>query len=324
MPIHSAGYRAWEGSRVPVLARWAAIASTGIRRTSKSKWLRRMMFLAVLPTLFLSAPFFVFEQAVRDPRMARRLSGILNGLPQTGVIADVVAANIAHATPEQVEALRHKTWSYLLLTLFRYPQATLMVLVIGIAAPPLIAHDIRSRAFLIYFSKPITRLEYVLGKMGTVTFFLAMITTLPAMLLYAAGVMLSPSPAVMLSTWDLPLRILLASVVLILPTTSMALMFSSMTTESRYAGFAWFAVWIFGMVTFSSVMAFTAGSVEGLVEPGWRTLVSPYHTLGVVQAWVFGLSTEQAAVAPSIALLALVTVASLTILFHRVTLPMRA
>jgi hypothetical protein len=151
-----------------------------------------------------------------------------------------------------------------------------------------------------------------------------MITTLPAFVLYIAGVMLSPSLSVVLETWDLPLRILVASIVLSLPTASMALMFSSMTTESRYAAFAWFAVWILGNVAFSTVMAFAVAAQRDVVEPGWRTMLSPYHTLGVVQAWIFDLEPPGAAVAPSMVALVAITIGSLILLFHRVSLPIRA
>ncbi len=59
---------------------------------------------------------------------------------------------------------RHEVWSLLLMTFFRYPQAVLMVLLVGMIAPPLISQDFRSRAFLLYFSRPITPVEYVFGK----------------------------------------------------------------------------------------------------------------------------------------------------------------
>ena len=324
MPIHSAGYRTWDGRRVPGATRWAVIASTGIRRTWKSKWLRRMLLFAVLPAVFLAIPLFLFEQALRDPMAWREVAGFMQMLPQPEAIAGVVSTELATATPAEIQESRHHIWAYLMLTLFRYSQAILMVLVIGIAAPPLISNDVRSRAFLIYFSRPITRLEYILGKMGTMVFFLAMTTTLPAMLLYAFGVLLSPSTEVITATWDLPLRILIASATLILPTTSTALMFSSMTNESRYAAFAWFAMWILGYVTFSIVMGFTLAAEGQFVAPGWRTLLSPYHLLGIVQEWVFGLTTEESVLGPAAIILTVTTLVSLAILYHRVSAPMRA
>jgi len=51
-----------------------------------------------------------------------------------------------------------------------------MVLVLGIVAPPLILQDLRKRAYLIHFARPITRLEYIAGKFEAVGFFLLCIS----------------------------------------------------------------------------------------------------------------------------------------------------
>lgn len=328
--LHSTGYRGWEGQLSSAWTRWIVIAVTGIRRTAKSNWLKRMLFLSALPALYFAIPFYLSEQAIRDPVMARGVGDFLSGFTSNPAARAIPWETLSSAAPEQIKIVRHEVWSNLLLALFRYPQAFLMILVVGIAAPPLIAYDVRSRAFLIYFSRPISRLEYLLGKFGTVAFFVAMISTLPAMILYALGVMLSPDLSVVLDTWDLPLRIVVASLVLILPTTAVALMFSSLTRESRYAGFCWFAVWILGWVMFGVVTAFrlsyaTTDEQRRLaIEGGWAALLSPYHTVGMVQAWVFDLATETQPVVAAAVLLVAVTLVSLAVLARRVSSPMRA
>lgn len=201
-----------------------------------------------------------------------------------------------------------------------------MVILVGIVAPPLISQDLRTRAYLIYFARPISRLEYVVGKVGVVSFFLFWISAMPALLLYAAAVMLSPSVEVVLTTWDLPIRILIASACMIIPTTLVALAFSSLTLESRYAGFAWFAMWIMGHVTYSALVAiptFEAAQDQVAFAPGWRLLASPYQVLGVVQSYAFGFASDPSVVLPSFVLPVAVSLVSLAILFRRVTAPMR-
>jgi hypothetical protein len=158
-----------------------------------------------------------------------------------------------------------------------------------------------------------------------------MISTLPAMILYLVGVLLSPSLSVVAVTWDLPLRIVAASLVLILPTTSVALMFSSLTRESRYAGFAWFSVWILGWVIYSVVMAFQLNAATSQEQAmlafeggGWTALLSPYHTMGMVQAWIFNLSSKAQPVMAAATLLVVTTIFSLAVLARCVSSPMRA
>lgn len=330
MTLHSTGYRGWDGERSSAWTRWAVIASTGIRRTAKSKWLKRMLFLSVLPALYFAIPFYVSEQALRDPAAARGLGDFLSTFTDNPAARSIPWETLSSAAPEQIKLVRHEVWSNLLLALFRYPQAFLMILVVGIAAPPLIAYDVRSRAFLIYFSRPISRLEYILGKFGTVAFFVAVISTLPALVLYLIGVLLSPSLSVVADTWDLPLRIIAASLVLILPTTSVALMFSSLTRESRYAGFCWFAFWVLGWVMYGVVTAFQLSNSTTpeqrlqIFAGGWTALLSPYHTMGVVQAWIFNLSTPSQPVLAAAVLLVITTLVSLAVLARRVSSPMRA
>ncbi|MCA9260751.1 MAG: ABC transporter permease subunit, partial [Planctomycetales bacterium] len=231
----------------------------------------------------------------------------------------------ASADPQLVSDARHDMWAFLLQNLFRYPQAALMVLALGIASPPMISHDLRSRAYLIYFARPIGRIEYLLGKLGTLAFFLAMITTVPALMFYLTGLMLSPDLSVAGETWDLPLRILGASAALILPTTSIALMFSSLTTESRYAGFAWYAFWILGRVAYGVLTAGEFVRRHGELPPdNWYAFYSPYHLLGVVQTWIFNPASPPAHLNEALATVIGATVASLAVVSYRIGSPLRA
>jgi hypothetical protein len=223
---------------------------------------------------------------------------------------------------------RHQVWATLLMIFFRSPQAILMVMLVGLIAPPLISRDVRTRAFLVYFSRPLTPLEYMLGKASVVWAYLLMITGLPALALYTMAILLSPDASLLTETWDLPLRIIAASIILLIPTTALALCFSSLTSESRYAGFAWFAVWILG---FASYMLLTGMDAAAQYDPSFPNrqvtdrwiLLSPYKTLGEVQTWVFGLKRSFADVLAEAIAIATVTVVAVAVLMRRVSAPMR-
>lgn len=317
MPIHDLGYRALEAPSGLRMPRWWVIAQTGLALSWKSQWLRRMLFLAWLPAVGLGFMLFFYEFSLTQ--RVDRISAytLLSNMPNSGPLFDSIRDNPAEA--------RREVWAFVLLTLFRYPQGFLMVLVVALVAPPLISRDMQSRAFLLYFSRPLGRLDYVLGKMIVVWTYLALITTVPALSLYVLGVFLSTDLAVIGHTWDLPLRILCASVWLIVPTTALALCFSSMTSESRYAGFAWVAVWALGWAAYANLTALDlhgAGMAGSDFESRW-TLISMYHSLGKVQTWVFGLETDFANVRAPIVLLSVVTLASLGVLLRRISAPMR-
>lgn len=323
MGIHDLGYRKWDGVLASPWTRWTVLARAGIRRAWQSKWLKRMMLFAWLPAVWFSVGFFVWEHSLSVPEMRNDLrpflpeSEALRGLAESFQVQDEVVA-------------RHSVWSWLLYTFLRYPQSVIMVLMVGIVAPPLVSQDVRSRAFLLYFSRPLAQWQYALGKLAPVWFYLLAISAAPALLMYVLGALLSPSLQVVSQTWDLPLRILAASAVLMIPTAALALCMSSLTQESRYAAFAWFAAWVLGWVTYATVVGF---ELEGVVRNGTQETarqiftkwapVSFYHALGQVQSWIFGFAPFEEA-RMSWWVLIVITIISTMILFRRISAPLRA
>ena len=308
MPIHDLGYRGWEGRLTPPAKRWGVMAETGIRLAWQNPWLRRSLIFAWAPALYFSALFFSYEYLVVGemiPPAATPLIRTLAFLPE-GVGDQIV---------DDPVAARPTVWAMFLVNFLRWPQAILSVLVVGLIAPALIGQDVRSRAFLIYFSRPIKQIEYILGKASVVWVYLFLITTLPALFMYGLAVFLSPSLEVMLNTWHLPLRILVASLTLIIPATMVALAFSSLTTESRYAGFAWFSLWVLGLVAYVAL-----GRVP--IDVDW-TFVSFFNCLLAVQKWIFGVGPSFSDVLLPLIILVVATVFSFAVLYWRVSAPMR-
>lgn len=362
MPLHEVGYRDWTGQ---LLSPWAAvgvIATTGLRLAWKSRWLRRAMLLAWSPAIFFAASFFAFEQAVEEGRLSSLTEraargGNLDGVGILGtVLADTLgraAATAEHATEaERLVATRRLVWTRLLLAFMRAPQAVLLAVVIGLVAPTLISSDLRAKAWLVYFTRPVGCTEYILGKVAILGAIVAVITVLPAVALWLAGVLVSPSIVVAAETWDLPLRAIAASVVLAVPTVLLALAYSSLTAESRIASFAWFATWAACWIAHSALttadlvaatneqgvamasdteppappprrghwIARAAGLDAALDRWAW---ISPYHAVGVVQAWIFGIETRPRAVVPPAAALLTIAVVSSAVLAWRVAAPAR-
>lgn len=327
MGLHNLGYRSWSGQLAPGWARWTTIASVGVRCAWQSRWLRRLLFVAWLPSLWFAFGFFMWEQAQQYSDFKFVFSAFAHDLPKDHVIRELIQNGDFAGNPEA----RHTVWAWLLYSFFRYPQALVMVLVVGIIAPPLVSQDLRSRAYLLYFSRPLSRGEYILGKTASIWLYMLAISTLPALVLYLLGILLSPNLEVIWATWDLPLRIVAASAVLLIPMATLALCMSSMTQESRYAAFAWFSLWILGwfaygvMTSVDMIHAMEQSHTEGakpVVVRDWSYL-SLYHTLGKVESWVFGFSDFQS-IRVSATILIVITLLSLGILMRRVAAPMKA
>lgn len=293
MPLLDVGYRTWTGERTYASTRWLVVASTGIRLIWRGTWLKRLMVVLLIPSAVALFFFGVFEQSAEDPNYSNIIRSVF-AAREARATAARAGVNINEILLNPTES-RHFVWSYLLFFLFRYPQAFSMILVIGLIAPRLISFDLRSRGYLLYLSRPLTPAEYVLGKACVIFFLLAMIAAVPALLIYIAGLFLSPNPWVLFSTWDIPLRVLIATCILAIPTTAIALAFSSLTQESRYAGFAWFTLWVVGSVSYQSLA--TADQLSRREPLRWGEyshwmLFSPYETLGYLQQEVFGLTAK--------------------------------
>ena len=362
MPVHDLGYRPWKGSLRGPVSRTKGIAMAGIELVGKSRWLKRVLIVAWLPVIYWGIAFFFVGQSLEQPvtkslppqarelereienitglklntdmsmmqmdrdAAAGRIQRMFKSIPRVRMLAD----SIRNADSD-VEA-RNRIWSWLLMSFFRYSQAFLILMIVGFVTPTLISQDLRSRAYLLYFSRPIGKLEYILGKFAVPAAYIVFVSTLPALILYVFAILMSPSVDVFWTTWDIPIRIILSTFVLVIPTASFALMLSSLTEESRYASFAWFATWILGHGAWAAVVVGEAIrmrtpvrdtlAIQSDMVRKWSPL-SIYNNLGDVQSWIFGFLTFEE-IWPAFAVLVAITVISILVLSRRVTAPLRA
>ena len=358
MPIHEVGYRSWDGKKTSQLSRWWVICETGIKLATKSRWVKRMLFVAWLPVMYWGVGFFILEKAI-DPDSKSMYSLVESdeNAPVDSVedlkqkvedggqvagrkairralrewfrvfpYAEDLADSLGSGDPD---VIRNDIWRWLLMVFFRYPQSLLILFLIGTIAPGLISRDLRSRAFLLYFSRPIGKLEYLLGKLCIPAAFIIGVSTLPALALYFFAIMMSPSLSVFWCTWDVPLRILGATVALVLPTSAIALMLSSLTQESRFANFSWFAVWAMGHGAWLAILLATSmGMGRPPFDPevmsstqvqNWSVL-SLYNCLGDAQEFIFGFESFEDVWRGTLVLVC-ITVFSLWILYRRISAP---
>ncbi|QEG23823.1 ABC transporter permease [Mariniblastus fucicola] len=362
MPIHDLGYRPWKGTLGGAFSRTQSIAYAGIKLVGKSRWLKRILIVAWLPVLYWGIAFFFVGQSLEQPvarnlpqqakelegaiesatgkqlpsdqsmlqldreRAANQIERMFKRVPRVRMLADSI-----RNAEDDVQA-RNRIWAWLLMCFFRYSQAILILMIVGFVAPSLISQDLRSRAYLLYFSRPIGKLEYIFGKLAVPGAYIMFVSTFPALILYIFAILMSPSADVFWTTWDIPLRIIVSTVVLIVPTASLALMLSSLTEESRYASFAWFATWILGhgawmaITVGEAIRQHTRASAQSVAESSMVKTWSPlsiYNNLGDVQSWVFGFR-KFSEIWPAFTVLTAITIVALLVLYRRVAAPLRA
>jgi ABC-2 type transport system permease protein len=222
MPIHDQSYRRYAGSRTPAGRAWSVIAESGIRSR-----LGRRAFLGLL--LISWFPFFA-----RTIQMYAAVN-----LPQAAFLAP---------TPQMFRQ-------------FLDQQGTFVFFITVYAGAGLIANDRRANALQIYLSKPITRAEYVFGKLAVLMAFLSLVTWMPAILLLLVQVVLAGNLTFFKSHLYLLPAITLFSSIQVITAASAMLALSSLSKSSRYVGILYAALIFFSEAIFG-VLRVVAGNTS--------------------------------------------------------------
>lgn len=121
-------------------------------------------------------------------------------------------------------------------------QLTLALFVTIFAGAGLVANDLRTGAILVYLSRPLTRRDYVAGKLLVVVLLNLAITLVPALLLYAIALALAPDQFLQWElAWIAPAIVLYATLIS-LALGLVVLAVSSLSKSARVAGLGFFGL----------------------------------------------------------------------------------
>ena len=127
-----------------------------------------------------------------------------------------------------------------------------------------IAEDRRANALQIYLSKPLTRLEYIFGKLSVLMAFLLLITWLPAMLLLIVEILFAGNFTFLVNNAYLVPAITVYSLVEVLMVSICILALSSLSTNSRFVGILYTA-----LIFFSDALYGVMRAVTGSTSVSW-------------------------------------------------------
>jgi ABC-2 type transport system permease protein len=260
MPIFDQGYQHWRGELAGHLWRWWAITRRGLRAQLKNRWVIAAVLFAWVPALALAALLAVwglFEQK----------SAVLT--PFLGMFREALPGEM-FSDPHY---FRSTVWTIAFDTFFRFEIFFSMILVL-LVGPDLISQDLRFNAMPLYFSKPVRRFDYFLGKLGIITVFLLAVTAFPAASAWLLGVCFSLDFGVFQDTMRLCLASLIFSGVIAVSAGTLMLSISSLSRNSRYVGAMWVGLWVV-----SNVMA---AALDETLERDWCPVVSYTHNLARV------------------------------------------
>lgn len=329
MGLFEIGYRRYEGERTSHALRWLPITRSGIRIATRSKLLRRLVLISFLPFLYFGWVFFLIGR-ITDPSVDP--SG-----PFFAIAREIFGTGLVRQLHEDPGAIRTAVWTGVFGYFGTYFQLYMASVVAAVVGPPLVANDLKTRAFLIYFSRPVSRLDYVLGKAGVLVAFLGAVTLLPSLLLYTLSILFSPSIGTLVQTLPVLGTVILASLGTIVPAALILLALSSLTRQPRFATVTWFVLCLFGPIAYEIL-----DQTRSLKGSDWTFLVSLPHTVRAFQLGLYDMQghiehlalrgdmrvmAEQMSSAHSAALAGLwlgaLSVLSLFVLLRRVDSPTR-
>jgi ABC-2 type transport system permease protein len=175
----------------------------------------------------------------------------------------------------------------------------------------LIANDRLANALQIYLSKPLTRADYIAGKMAILITFLLLITWIPGMLLLVLQVVFSGSFQFLRENIFLIPAITLASLAIVLVASFTMLALSSLSKSSRYV-----AILYAGIMIFTNAVYGVLRLVTGSTSVSW---VSFTASLDQVCDAIFRLPMRyDTPVAVSFIVLVALIVVSISVLERRV------
>jgi ABC-2 type transport system permease protein len=273
VPIHDQSYRRYGGARQSAQRAWQVIARAGIMSVIRRRVMMGILFGAWVQFIIRLVMFWGAETYAQ----AAPILG-----PSAQVFRDFL-----------------QTQNFFVFVIAVY------------VGSGLIAQDRKANALQIYLSKPLTRVDYVAGKMAILASFLLFVTFVPAILLLVGQILLSGSFAFARANITLFPSITLFSFLEVFIVCCTMLALSSLSTSTRYV-----AVMFAGVMFFTDIVFNVMRLVTGSTAVSWMSFTGSLSQVGDA---IFRLPLRyQTPVSVSFIVLAALVVLSLSVLERRV------
>ena len=248
MPIHTQNYRHWEGAlKTHSRTRWWVIAKAELKLLAQRKIVR--LIVAIPPLIY------IFVYAI--------LIYIVNQVP--GVEFSF-----------QIDREFFQQFLFQNFMDAPVPSALLIALIAIFGGSGLIANDLKNNTLSLYLSKPISWIDYLIGKFAVIGILLGCFTFVSGLLLFLEHSLLAGTSFLRENYW-IPFAIIAYSVIITLSASLLMLLFSSLTSNPRYATIGFCAVWFGTSVIYGVLKGITRTSSFALVS-----LWANYDRLGTV------------------------------------------
>jgi ABC-2 type transport system permease protein len=237
MPIFDQGYQHWSGTLSGHAWRWLAITRRGVRTGMKGRILRLILIFSWIPALLLAFALSVWGLIERKFEM---VTPIVDLLVSMHLLDPKFAADPHH--------YRVAIWT-LCYDFFLITELYLSMILVVLVGPGLISQDLRFNALPLYFSRPLRRIDYFIGKLGVIAAFLGMVVVLPSLIAYVLGLLFSLDFTIVRDTFRLLLSSIAYGTLIAVSAGVLMLALSSLSRRSLYTALMWLVFWLVSWAT---------------------------------------------------------------------------
>lgn len=230
MPIFDQGYQHWSGQLSCHTWRWLAITRRGLRTALQGWPVRGALFLSWLPAIVLTFVLCMWGLVERQSETIAALKPFLMGILGRPVLAGPLEYRADIWTLCFHYFLAWELWF-----------AMLLVLLVG---PNLISQDLRYNALPLYFSRPLRRIDYFLGKLGIIVALIGLTIIVPSVVAYVFGLLFSLDITILRDTLPILLATVVYGLVIAVSAGLLVLALSSISRNSRYVALFWLGIWV--------------------------------------------------------------------------------
>lgn len=267
------GYRRW------------VIVSTGLRQLLGTRLFRVLLTVAWTAGVLIAAFGFLFTQSVTSGGWLETTAAQFG--PRAQALATALGGMVTLFPDICITGL-----FTLVFWLHSQVGLTLCLVALSVMVPQLITRDRASNALTIYLSRPLTSVDYLLGKLGTIIGVMLLLWTGPLVLGWLISMLLAPDRDFIAYSLSPLLRALLFNAISLVALAPLALGVSALNRSARGTAALWVGLWL------------VAGSVAQLPDaPTWLRRASFSHDLSEVRQAVFRLDTAFAEASAKLPLL---------------------
>ncbi|HMP02243.1 MAG TPA: ABC transporter permease subunit [Gemmatales bacterium] len=270
MNVNLLGYRPWSGQRRGAWRTPWPIARVALKMIFRQKLFWLLYVAALLNFLLFASGIYLFSQI------------------------DIEALTNNRATPQMI-----KFWTDMKMTLqkqlklagdaetyrnFFWFQGYFTMAILALAGATLVGGDYQHGSLPFYLSKPIHRWHYLIGKMAAVAVFISMLTTVPAILLFIEGMLLSEE--FVNAPWPLLWGVLGYGLTLTVVLSPLVVMLASWLRRTVPLVMVWA-----GLLFFCRIVADVLVDLLRY-DPHWR-LIDLWNLMFVVGSWCLGVTPDR-------------------------------